>query len=160
MPPDVFFQVLTTKSIKEEEDHPVAVHAITSEDWRSPIFAFLARSYAPTTKHEMERMNARTKLYSMISSELYRSGIGAPVLKCISKQQGIELLNEIHAGSCGAHRGPHEIAHRAMRQGFNWSSAAEDTKQLVRTCKKWQMFAKKQNAPANPTKSIVPTWPL
>ena len=28
LPPDVFFQVLTDKSIKEEEDHPVAVHAI------------------------------------------------------------------------------------------------------------------------------------
>ena len=160
MPPDVFFQVLTAKSIKEQEDHLTVVHAIASEDWRSPIFAFLTGSYAPTTKHEMERMNARTKLYSMIISELYRSGTGAPVLKCINKQQGIELLNEIHVGSCGAHRGPHAIAHGAMRQGFNWSSAAEDTKQLVRTCKKCQMFAKKQNAPANPTKSIIPTWPL
>jgi len=118
LPPDVFFQVLTTKSIKEEEDHPVAVHAITSEDWRSPIFAFLTRSYDPTTKQEMERMNAKTKLFSVIGSELYRSRIAAPLLKCINKQQGIELLNEIHTGSCGAHRGPHEIMHRAMRQGF------------------------------------------
>jgi hypothetical protein len=82
------------------------------------------------------------------------------LLKCISKQKGIELLGEIHTGWCGAHRGPHEIAHRAMRQGFYWPSAVEDAKQLVRTCKKCQMFAKKQNAPTNPTKYIIPTWPL
>ena len=80
-------------------------------------------------------MNARTKLYSVIGSELYRSGIVAPLLKCISKQQGIELLNKIHVGSCGARRGPHEIAHRVMSQGFYWPSVAEDAKQLVRTCK-------------------------
>jgi hypothetical protein len=108
----------------------------------------------------MERMNARTKLYQVIGSELYRSGIAAPLLKCISKQQGIELLNKIHTGSCGAHRGPHEIAHRAIRQGFYWPSAVEDVKQLVCTSEKCQMFAKKQNAPANPTKSIIPTWPV
>ena len=50
LPPGVFFQVLMAKSIKEEEGHSAAVHAITSEDWRSPMFAFLTRSYEPTTK--------------------------------------------------------------------------------------------------------------
>ena len=28
MPPDVFFQVLTIKAVKQEEDHPAALHAI------------------------------------------------------------------------------------------------------------------------------------
>lgn len=105
-------------------------------------------------------MSARTKPYSIIGTELYRKGIVAPLRKCISKQQGIELLGEIHAGSCGAHRGPHRIAHRAMRQGFYWPSVAEDAKQLVRICERCQMFANKQNIPSNPTKLIIPTWPL
>ena len=81
-------------------------------------------------------MNAKTKLYSVVGLELYRSRIVAPLLKCINKQQGIKLLNEIHAGSCRAHRGLDEIMHRAMRQGFYWPSVAEDAKQLVRTCEK------------------------
>jgi hypothetical protein len=63
-------------------------------------------------------MNSRTKQYSIIAGELYKSGIVAPILKCISRDQGIELLTEIHVGMCGAHRGPNEIAHRAIRQGF------------------------------------------
>lgn len=137
MPPDVFFQILTIKVVKEEEDHPSAVHAILSEDWRSPIFAYLTGSYEPASKQELERMTAHTRQYSVIGIELYRSGIVAPLLKCISKQQGIELLSEIHAGSCGAHSGPHEIAHRAMRQGFYWPSAAEDAKQLVQSCENY-----------------------
>ena len=47
--------------------------------------------------------------------QLYKSGIVAPMLKCISREQGIELLSEMHAGMCEAHRGPHEIAHKAIR---------------------------------------------
>jgi len=61
---------------------------------------------------------------------------------------------------CGAHRGPHEIAQRAMRQGFYMPTAIEDAKQLVRSYENYQMFAKKQKAPTNPTTSIFPTGPL
>ena len=42
LPPDIFTQALTIKAIKEEEDHPAAVHVITGKDWRSLILAFLS----------------------------------------------------------------------------------------------------------------------
>jgi len=88
-------------------------------------------------------MNSRMKQYSLITIELYKSGIVAPMLKCKSREQGIELLSKMHARMCGAHRRPHEIAHKAMRQGFYWPIAAEDAKELVRSCKNCQIFAKK-----------------
>jgi len=159
-PPDVFFQTLTAKAIKEGEENPSSIHAIASQDWRAPIFAFVSGSYEPEDKHEMLRMQSRTKHYSIIGGNLYKDGVVAPKLKCISKEEGMKLLNEIHSGMCGAHRGPHEIAHRAMRQGFYWPTAAEDAKQVVKTCENCQMFAKLQKAPANLTKSIIPTWLL
>jgi hypothetical protein len=84
------------------------VHVISSKDWRSPIFTYLNGTYEPQGKHEMDRMNSRTKQYSIIAGELYKNGIVAPMLKCISREQGIELLSEMHAGMCGAHRGAHE----------------------------------------------------
>ena len=136
------------------------MHAIASKDERSPIFSYLSGTYEPQSKHKTGRMNSRTKQYSIISGELYKSGILAQLLKCISKEQGIQLLSKMHTGMCRAHRGPHEIAHRAMRQGLYWPTAIENTKELVRSCKGCQMFAKKQKALANPTKSIFPTWPL
>ena len=110
------------------------MHVIAIKDWRLPIFTYLNGTYEPHSKHETDRMNSRMKQYSIIAGELYMSGIVAPMLKCISREQGIELLSKMHAGMCGAHRGPHEIAHRAMRQGFYWPTAAEDAKELVRSC--------------------------
>jgi hypothetical protein len=70
-------------------------------------------------------MKPRTKQYSIIAGDLYKSGIVATMLKCISRE------TEMHAGMCGAHRRPHEIAYIAMRQGFYWPTAAEDAKELV-----------------------------
>jgi hypothetical protein len=157
---DVFYQVLSVKAIREEEERPYSVHVIASKDWRSLIFPYPNGTYEPQSKHEIDRMSSRMKQYSIIAGELYKNGIVALMLKCISREQGIQLLSEMHAGMCGAHRGPHEIAHRAMRQGFYWPTVAEDAKELVRGCKGCQMFAKKQKAPDNPTKSIFPTWPL
>ena len=43
-------------------------------------------------------MNSRTKQYSNIVGELYKSGIGTPMLKCISREQGIKLLTQMHVG--------------------------------------------------------------
>ena len=104
MPVDVFYQELSVKAIREEEEQPSTVHVIASKDWRSPIFAYLNATYEPHSKHETDRMNSRMKQYSIIAGELYKSGIVSPMLKCISREQGIELLSEMHVGMCGAHR--------------------------------------------------------
>jgi hypothetical protein len=36
------------------------------------------------------------KQYFIIAGELYKSGIVTPMLKCRSREQGIELLREMH----------------------------------------------------------------
>ena len=44
---DIFYQELSIKAIREEEERPCSVHAIISKDWRSPIFAYLNGTYEP-----------------------------------------------------------------------------------------------------------------
>jgi hypothetical protein len=80
-----FYQELLVKAIREEEERPNTVHAIASKGWRSPIFAYLNGTYEPHSKHEADKMNSRTKKYSIIAGELYKSGIVAPMRKCISR---------------------------------------------------------------------------
>jgi hypothetical protein len=36
---------------------------------------------------------------------LYKQGVCSPLLKCLSRTEGQELMKEIHAGLCGAHIG-------------------------------------------------------
>jgi len=84
----VFYQALTIKAIKEEEDHPLSVHAISSDHWRAPIFTYLTGTYETRSKHEIERMNSTMKHYSIVVGDLYKSRIVAPILKCITREQG------------------------------------------------------------------------
>jgi hypothetical protein len=50
-----------------------------------------------------KRMEARTRPYVIIEGELYKYGVCSPLLKCLSRTEGQELMKEIHAGLCGSH---------------------------------------------------------
>ena len=48
-------------------------------------------------------MEARTRTYVMIEGEFYKHGVCSPLLKCLSRTEGVELMREYHAGLCGSH---------------------------------------------------------
>jgi hypothetical protein len=41
----------------------------------------------------------------VIEGELFKQGVCSPLLKCLSRAKGQELMKEIHSGICGAHIG-------------------------------------------------------
>ena len=51
----------------------------------------------------------------MIDRQVYKKGISQPVLKCITKVEGIEILREVHRGTCGSHLGPRALDDKVMR---------------------------------------------
>jgi hypothetical protein len=55
-------------------------------------------------------MKQRTRNYKIINNQLYKQGICAPLLKCISAEEGKKLLLEIHEGICGTHPGARTMA--------------------------------------------------
>ena len=53
-------------------------------------------------------------------------------LRCISREQGKELLADIHGGDCGHHSSSRTLVGKAFRSGFYWPTALIDTVELVR----------------------------
>jgi hypothetical protein len=49
---------------------------------------------------------------------LYKHGVCSPLLKCLSRTEGMELMKEIHAGLCGSHIGSRPLLEKVFRQGF------------------------------------------
>jgi ribonuclease HI len=84
MPPDVFFEILTAPSIKPDKQLLNTVNAIASMDWRAPIIAFLRGDYEPIETHDMRRMQARARGYVLKDDNLFKMGVCAPLLKCIT----------------------------------------------------------------------------
>jgi hypothetical protein len=105
-------------------------------------------------------MEARTRPCVIIEGELYKHGVCSPLLKCLSRTEGQELMKEIHAGLCGAHIESRPLLGKVFRQGFYWPKAASDAVELVQKCEKCQRCARDQKQPSSLTQLIQPTWPL
>jgi hypothetical protein len=92
--PDVFFQVIEDLSVKTVEPKPRMVNIIQGEEWRASITAYLRNHYEPDSRAEMIRIQQRVKAYQIIEEELYKTSVTRPCLRCSSKDEGKEMLNQ------------------------------------------------------------------
>jgi hypothetical protein len=136
------------------------ISPVHSEDWRTEIISFLQGNYLSDDEAYNKRMESRTRLYVIIEGELYKHGVCSPLLKCLSRAEGIELMKEIHAGLCGSHIGSRPLLGKVFRQGFYWPKAASNATDLVQKCENCQKCARDQKQPSSLTQLIQPTWPL
>jgi ribonuclease HI len=157
---EVFFETTKAPSVELMERAVLAISHVHSEDWRTEIISFLQGNCLSDDKAYNKRMEARTRPYVIIEGELYKHGVCSPLLKCLSRTEGIELVKEIHAGLCGSHIGSMPLLGKVFRQGFYGPKAASDAAQLVQKCENCQKCARDQNQPSSLTQLIQPTWPL
>jgi hypothetical protein len=104
LPSEVIFETIKAPSIELMERAVLTISPVHSEDWRTEIISFLQGNCLSSDEVYNKRMEARTRPYVMIEGELYKHGVCSPLLKCLSRTEGIELM-EIHAGLCGSHIG-------------------------------------------------------
>jgi hypothetical protein len=70
----------------------------------------------------------------IIERELFKQGVCSPLLKCLSRAEGQELMKEIHAGICRTYIGSRPLLGKVFRQGFYWPKAASNATELVQKC--------------------------
>jgi hypothetical protein len=136
------------------------ISPVHSEDWRTEIISFLQGNCLSDDEAYNKRMEARTRPYVIIEGELYKHGVCSPLLKCLSRTEGIELMKEIHAGLCGSHIGSRPLLEKVFRQGVYWPKASSDATDVVQKCENCQKCARDQKQPSSITQLIQPTWPL
>jgi hypothetical protein len=120
----------------------LTISPVHSEDWRTEIISFLQGNCLLDDEAYNKRMEARTRPYVIIEGELYKHGVCSPLLKCLSRTEGIEPMKEIHAGLCGSHIGSRPLLGKVFRQGFYWPKAASDAADLVQKCENCQKCAR------------------
>jgi hypothetical protein len=157
LPPDVFFQVIEDPSVKTVEPEPRMVNVVQGEDWRALIMAYLHHNYKPNSNTELIRMQQRAKAYQIIGDELYKISVTWPLLRCLSRDEGKELLTQTHSGVCGGHIGARALTLKVFRQGFYCPSIIDDALKLVTTCQTCQKNSPNTQAPSL---LITPSWPL
>ena len=67
---------------------------------------------------EAVRIMRRSKNYVLIDNKLYKQGAGSGILmKCITAEEGKDILQEAHDGTCGNHAA-RTLVGKVFRSGF------------------------------------------
>jgi ribonuclease HI len=149
LPSDVFYHVIGTPAIRSPEGLQITndteghriVNLIMTEDWRAPITMFLQGYYHPSDINEAKRLKHRSRDFAIIEGQLYKKRVSQPMLKCITETEGIQILREVHNGTCGSHSGPRALAAKVIRQGFYWPAIICAANRVTRLCEACQKFS-------------------
>ena len=130
-------------------------------DWREPFIKYLTNADVPANKTKMKRLICHSKHYVLVDGKLMWKNAKEELLqKCISQEDGVALLQEIHAGSCGNHAVSRSLVGKAFRAGFYWPSVVADVETLVPLCEGCQFFTKQIHVLAQALQTIPASWPF
>jgi hypothetical protein len=129
------------------------------EDWREAYIDFIWNQRLPVgmdaRSAEAAHVLCRSKGFILVDNKLYRRGARSGVLmKCVTKEDGYDILQEIHEDVCGNHAASQMLVGKAYRSGFWWPHRSVD---LVRRCQNCQFFGKQSHVPAHSLITIPPS---
>jgi hypothetical protein len=98
------------------------------------------------------------KRYTLVEGDLYRRGANGVLMRCITREDGCELLIEVHGGECGNHTSSRTLLDKAFRHIFYWPTALHDAVELVKTCCMCQFHTKQIHTPGRMLQMISSSW--
>ena len=92
-------------------------------DWRTMFIDYIKDQVLPPGNKkddaEVVRIMRRSKNYVLVDDKLYKRGAGFGILmKCITVEEGKEILQEAHEGTCGNHAASRTLAGKVFISGF------------------------------------------
>ena len=147
---------LPSVELKEEVAMPVSL----GPNWMTPIIQYLLHAELPEDKVEAKRLKHRAARYVLYDGLLYRRGHSSPLLRCLTNEESVEVLKEVHEGICGNHTGGQALAFKILRQGYYWPTLKQDAISYALRCEKCQRYAPVPRAPPEILTSILSPWPF
>jgi hypothetical protein len=128
--------------------------------WISKIRNYLKENILPEDHVSAERIVRLAKRYTVVEGDLYHRGANDILMRCITQEEGRELLTEIHGDECRSHSSSRTLVGKAFWYGFYWPTALQDAAELVKSCKACQFHAKQIHTPAQALQMIPLSWPF
>jgi ribonuclease HI len=102
LPSDMFYHIIGTPAVRnlvglqvtnDAEGHRI-VNIIMTKDWWAPITMYLQEYYHPSDVNEAKCLKHRSRDFVLVWGQLYKKGISQPMLKCMTKTEGIQILSQ------------------------------------------------------------------
>jgi hypothetical protein len=82
-------------------------------DWRQPFIDYIRKKKVPTDKNLAEQLICRAKSYVLFGDK--RGATSGVLMKCVPREEGKDILEEIHKGVCGNHASSRTLVSKAFR---------------------------------------------
>jgi hypothetical protein len=80
------------------------------------------------------------------------------MMKCISREEGIQLFHDIHNGICGCHSSWCSIIGKAFRHEFYWPTTKDDVMEIATKCRDCQVLSEANYKAVNALHPINLSW--
>jgi hypothetical protein len=88
-------------------------------DWRQPFIDYIREQKVPTDKNSADQIIRRAKSYVLVGDKLFRRVATSGVLmKCVPREEGKDILKEIHKGVCGNHASSRTLVSKVFQRAF------------------------------------------
>ena len=121
---------------------------------------YLADGMLPLEPVEVRKIKKIFAKYTLVNEELFRHEFTHPILVCVSGDQCVRIMAELHEGICGSHIGGRSLASKAIRAGYYWPTVREDCTRYTQQCKQCQQHADWHKALPEKLRSIYSPWPF
>jgi hypothetical protein len=108
---------------------------VSPDTWITEIRTYLKDNILLDYNTSVDRTARLAKRYTLVEGDLYRRGTNDDLMRCITPEEGCELLAEVHGGECGNHVSSRTLVGKAFQHGFYWPTALQDAVKLVKTCR-------------------------
>jgi hypothetical protein len=123
-------------------------------DWMYLIKMFLDNQPPSDDSPEVERIMRKSMQCHLIKGILFQWSTNGMMMKCISREEGIQLLWDILSGIHESHSSWRSIIGKAFRHGFYWPTAKDDAMEIVTKYRDGQFFQKQTIEHANSLRPI------
>ncbi|CAM8911138.1 unnamed protein product [Rhodiola kirilowii] len=143
-----------------ESSNVVYAYEIEREDWRQPIIDFLDHQKLPTDPRHKVEIRRRAPRFIHYKGTLYRRSFLGQWLRCLNEEEAVEVMQEAHAGICGAHQSGPKLYDRVKKMGYYWPTVVQDCVDFAKKCNACQFNANFIHQPPEHLHPTVASWPF
>jgi ribonuclease HI len=88
------------------------------DTWIMEIRTYLKDNILPGDMAFADRIARLAKRYTLVEGDLYQRGVNSVLMQCITREEGCDLLTEVHEGECRNHAYSRTMVGKAFRHRF------------------------------------------
>ena len=133
---------IATEAVQDQNDIQQVTNNLSSSESYSGIIHFLQKLEVPPglTLNQARALKLKSIKFYVIDKLLYWKDLSGVLLRCLDKEELVQVMHQFHSSTCGGHHYWNTTAHKILRARYYWHVLFSYVCTFVRACDKCQRF--------------------